>query len=136
MDPNLFHVDWEQLFEVLAAVVVLSFVVERGLALIFEHRWYVNRFDEMGLKAPIAFVIALLICWGWDFDLVSVVLTSDDTSFFGIFLTAAVVAGGSKASLKLFKDIMGVQSEAAKAAKAARAARAAETAEAAKVPTQ
>lgn len=23
MDPNLFHVDWDQLFEVMAAVVVL-----------------------------------------------------------------------------------------------------------------
>jgi hypothetical protein len=119
MDPGLFHVDWEQLFEVLAAVVVLAFVVERGLALLFEHRWYVSRFDKKGFKEPIAFLVALLICWYWDFDLVSVLLTNDKVRFVGEILTAAVVAGGSKASIKLFHDLMDVRSSAAKAAKTA-----------------
>ena len=125
MDPNLFHVDWEQLFEVLAAVVVLSFVVERALAIIFEHRLYVATLDQKGLKTPIAFVVAALICWHWDFDLISVLLKAGEVSLLGKLLTAAVIAGGSKASIKLFQDIMGVQSESAKAAKAARDAKAA-----------
>ena len=113
-DPNLFHVDWDQLLEVIAAVVVLSFVVERGLALIFEHRWYVARFKERGLKAPIAFGVSLLICISWNFDLVSVLLKSEAVGFVGMVLTAGVIAGGSKASIKLFRDIMDVQSDAAR----------------------
>ncbi len=113
-DPNLFHVDWDQLLEVMAAVVVLSFVVERGLALIFEHRLYVARFKGAGLKAPIAFGVALLICISWDFDLVSVLLKSDAVGFVGMVLTAGVIAGGSKASIKLFRDLMDVQSDAAR----------------------
>ena len=114
MDPNLFHVDWDQLLEVMAAVVVLSFVVERGLALIFEHRWYVARFKQTGLKAPIAFGVSLLICINWDFDLVSVLLKSEAVGFVGMLLTAGVIAGGSKASIKLFRDLMDVQSDAAR----------------------
>lgn len=116
MDPNLFHVDWDQLLEVTAAVVVLSFVVERGLALIFEHRWYVARFKERGFKAPIAFGVSLLICINWGFDLVSVLLKSEAVGFVGMVLTAGVIAGGSKASIKLFRDLMGVQSDAARVA--------------------
>ena len=116
MDPNLFHVDWAQLFEVMAAVVVLSFVVERGLALVFEHRWYVAKFKETGLKAPIAFGVSLLICAGWNFDLISVLLRSEQVGLPGMVLTAGVIAGGSKASIKLFRDLMDVQSDAARAA--------------------
>ena len=117
MDPNLFHVDWDQLLEVMAAVVVLSFVVERALALIFEHRWYVARFNETGLKAPIAFVVSLFICIEWKFDLVSVLLKSDAVGLVGMVITAGVIAGGSKASIKLFRDLMDVQSDAARDAK-------------------
>ena len=103
MDPNLFHIDWPQLVEVLAAVVVLSFVVERALAIIFEHRLFVANLDEKGVKEPIAFAVSFFICFHWHFDVVSVVLTSETTSLIGQILTAAVIAGGSKASLKLFQ---------------------------------
>ena len=132
MDPNLFHIDWDQFFEVLAAVVVLAFVVERALALLFEHRWFVKNFDEKGLKEPIALIVSLVVCWYWDFDLVSVLLKADKISFGGEFLTAAVIAGGSKASVKLFTDLLGVHSQAAKAAKEVKEAKAAREATAAR----
>lgn len=112
MDPNLFHIDWPQLLEVLAALVVLSFVVERGLSLIFEHKYFVKRLSSVGIKEPIAFAAALLICNRWDFDVVSVLMRSETTSFLGQIITAAVVAGGSKASIKLFQDVLGVKSTA------------------------
>ena len=41
MDPNLFHVDMQRLFEALTAIIVLSFFLERTLALLFEHRLWV-----------------------------------------------------------------------------------------------
>ena len=31
MDPNLFHIDFERLMEVLITIVILSFFVERAL---------------------------------------------------------------------------------------------------------
>ena len=121
MDPNLFHVDWEQIGEVLVAVVILSFVVERALAIVFEHRLFVAKFDGKGIKEPIAFAVSLFICFFWHFDIVSVVLTSESTSFFGKIITAAVIAGGSKGSVKLFHDVMGVKSKAKLAADSAAA---------------
>ena len=73
--------------------------------------------DEWGLKEPIAFVVALVVCIYWDFDLVSVVLTSETTSLLGQIITAGVIAGGSKASVKLFHDVMNVRSAALAAKK-------------------
>jgi hypothetical protein len=112
MDPNLFHIDWSQLLEVLSALVVLSFVIERGLSIVFEHKLFVKNFANSGIKEVIAFGVALLICWKWDFDIVSVVLTSETTSLLGQVITAAVLAGGSKASIKLFHDVLDVKSTA------------------------
>ena len=114
MDPNLFHVDWEQLTETLAAVVVLAFIVERALALVVEHRAFVSRFNRKGLKEFLALALALYVCWQWDFDAVSVVLTNEENTFVGQLLTAAVIAGGSKAALKLFRDVLQVKSTAVK----------------------
>lgn len=116
MDPNLFRVDWPQLLEVLAAVVVLSFVVERVLSLVFEHRWYIAKCKGRGFKEPIAYALSLLICVYWDFDVVSVLMTSETTSFVGQAITGGVIAGGSKGSIKLFHDVLGARSTAAKAA--------------------
>lgn len=117
MDPNLFHVDWEQLGEVLAALVVLSFVIERFLALIFEHRLFVEAFDKSGIKEPIAFALSLAVCWQFDFDVVAVLFTAETTTVFGKIVTAGVAAGGSKASMKLFHDVMGAKSRALAARK-------------------
>ena len=112
MDPNLFHIDWEQLLEVLTALIVLSFVVERALSIVFEHKLFVRMFRDRGFKEPIAFALSFLICWRWDFDIVSVLMTSETTSLLGQAITAAVIAGGSKASIKLFHDVWNVKSNA------------------------
>src|SRR5688572_31117554 len=62
MDPNLFHLDYERLGDVLIAITVLAFFLERALAILFEHRSFATRFGGSGLKAPIAFIVALGIC--------------------------------------------------------------------------
>ena len=112
MDPNLFHLDWERTIEVLATIVILAFILERGLALVVEHRLFVARFDGKGAKEFLAFGAALLICWQWDFDALSTIVLQAETSVLGKILTAGVIAGGSKASVKLFRDIMGFRSKA------------------------
>jgi len=114
MDPNLFHLDWDRTLEALAGIVVLAFFVERALALLFEHRRFVAKFDESGLKEPIAFAVSAWVCWKWQFDAVSIVILADKISMPGILITGAVIAGGSKASVRLFQDLLKVRSDAVK----------------------
>jgi len=114
MDPNLFHIDLERLFEVLIAIVVLAFFVERALSLVFGHRAYVA-LEERGFrggKEVIALAVSWWVCSSWDFDALSVLLVRDENTGLGKLFTAAIIAGGSKASVKLFHDVMGVKTQA------------------------
>lgn len=115
MDPNLFHIDGERLVEVLFTIVVLSFLVERALSILFESRFFIDRFEKKSLKELIGFATSALICWQWNFDALSILLVQETTSVYGAIITGAVIAGGSKASLKLFRDILGIASKRAKA---------------------
>ena len=112
MDPNLFAIDGERLFEVLMAIVVLSFLVERALAVFFESEWAVDRLAQKGVKELITFAVAVGVCRHWDFDAISVLFVRERTELWGHLITAGVVAGGSKASIKLFHDVFGVMSKA------------------------
>jgi hypothetical protein len=118
MDPNLFHVDWGRLSEVLIAIIVMSFLIERALAVLFESRFFINRFKEKSLKELIAFVVAAAVCWYWDFDAVSMIFLKENVTALGTIVTGGVVAGGSKASIKLFHDVMKIKSTAAEVATA------------------
>lgn len=112
MDPSQFRIDWEVLTEVLIAIIILAFFIERALSLLFEHRWFVAKFEKSGLKEPIAFLVSLAIVRYWNFDALGIVFHADVTTWWGYLVTAAIVAGGSKASIKLFQDILQVKSNA------------------------
>jgi hypothetical protein len=112
MDPNLFRIDWEVLTEVLTTIIILSFFIERALSIVFEHRLYIEKLEKKGLKEPIALIVSYLVIQHWSFDALSIIMRADKTSIWGYFITAAVIAGGSKASIKLFVDVMGVKSSA------------------------
>lgn len=112
MDPNLFHLDWERVFEGLAAIIVLSFVLERALAPVFESYPFIVYFDRPGAKEVIALALAIGCCIAWDFDIISVILLTEHTTRVGEIITGAVIAGGSKASIKLFHDVLNVKSTA------------------------
>ncbi len=112
MDPNLFHLDWERVGEVLATIVVLSFFLERALAILFESRVFIKRFEGKGLKEWIAAAVCVVVCIIWKFDAISMIVLTDRTTVFGEIVTGAVIAGGSKASLKLFHDVWDVRSSA------------------------
>ena len=112
MDPNLFHLDWERVGEVLVAIVILAFLLERALAVLFESRFFIKRWKEKSLKEFIAFVVAVLACWYWDFDAVSMIFLKEKVTILGMVITGGVVAGGSKGSIKLFRDVMKFKSTA------------------------
>lgn len=140
MDPNLFHLDLERAGEALIALVLLSFLIERALALLFESRTFIERTEDgdivmkmrkippddtkdiekyskqkkvRGLKETIAFIVSVIVCWAMHFDILSIIfVSSDKTTILGYIVTGAIVAGGSKASIKLFKDVMKFRSSA------------------------
>jgi hypothetical protein len=112
MDPTLFRIDFEVLTEVLVVIVVLAFLIERALSLLFEHRLFVNAFADRGLKEPIALLVSVAIVRYWEFDALSILFQGDRTSFAGYLITAAIIAGGSKGSMKLFQDLLKVRSSA------------------------
>ncbi len=112
MDPNLFAIDNERLFEVLVAIVVMSFFIERALALVFESKWLVDKLSKKGLKEPITFFVAYMVVRFWDFDAFSIIFTKERTQLWGHVLTAAIIAGGSKASIKFFHNVIGAMSSA------------------------
>lgn len=127
MDPNLFHIDYERLVEVLITLVVFSFFVERALAVIFESRPFINRLARPGtgsvpssmngIKELIAIVVSIAVCAYWKFDALTILLVSDNALTFpgslpGYVVTGAIVAGGSKASVAFFHDVLGFMSTA------------------------
>jgi hypothetical protein len=112
MDPNLFNVDGNRLLEVLFMIVVLSFFIERALSIPFGWRPFVSRFEGKGVKEIIALLVSIGVCWGWNFDAFSILLVQEKMTLYGEILTGAIIAGGSKASLKLFQDVMDIKSKA------------------------
>ena len=109
-DPNLFHLDWERVFEALVAIIVLAFIVERALSTLFESKVFLIYFDKSGVKETIALAVCIAGCLCWHFDVISIILLSEHTSIPGEVVTGAVIAGGSKASIKLFHDILNIKS--------------------------
>ncbi|MBI1321101.1 MAG: hypothetical protein GC168_19425 [Candidatus Hydrogenedens sp.] len=109
MDPNLIHVDWERTFEALTLIIILSFIVERALAVLFENKVFILYLDRDGLKELIAVGVGIAVCAQWKFDALGMLLLTETTTMPGYILTGLVIAGGSKASIKLFHDVLGAK---------------------------
>jgi hypothetical protein len=119
MDPNLFHLDWERVFEVLATIIVLAFFVERALAVLFESRLWLGtryglRMDQSVGKEAVAVLLSAAVCWWLKFDAPAIIVLQERTTPWGMLLTGLVVAGGSKASIKLFRDVLDTRSSLSK----------------------
>src|SRR6266487_1030289 len=109
MDPNLFRIDWDALGQVLTTIVVLAFFVERALSLLVENRTFLQRFPASGAKELLALVTSVAVVVVYQFDALGVIFHETKPSWIGLFITGAVISGGSKASLKLFHDVLGIK---------------------------
>jgi hypothetical protein len=110
MEPLLYQLEWDVAIEVLFTIVLLSFFVERALSLVFEHRLYDATFGGTGVTEVIAMVVSVLVVRYCGFDALAVVMRRESNDWFGYIITGAIVAGGSKASIKLFHDLLNVRS--------------------------
>lgn len=115
MDPNLFNLDYGRLFEVLVTIVVLSMLIERALSVLFESRPFIENVAPKvgGSKELITLISSVTVCIVWKFDAISVLIVSSETMLIpGMVITGLIIAGGSKGSVKLFKDVLGFMSSA------------------------
>jgi hypothetical protein len=112
MDPLLFGVKADVVAEVIGAIAILSIFVERALAPVFEWRIILDKIKNKGFKEPIALAASFLVVYLYKFDAMAVIFTQEKNSILGYVITAAVVAGGSKGSVKLFRDWMKIKSSA------------------------
>lgn len=116
--PDLFVLQWEAIFEALAAIVLLSLIVERFLSPFFESNAYIKKQRQWDLegegnyKTPIAFVVSFIACTATGVDILAVMSQSPSVSLMGLVFSAGVVAGGSKGSIKLFRDFLDFKSTA------------------------
>lgn len=108
MTPVTFSVDMNKVFQLCVYLALLSVFIERALALVFEHRWFIQHDNLHGKKEFITFLVSLLICWNWNFDAFAV-LNSAPVTQWGLVLTAMILGGGTKGSMKLMQDVLGIK---------------------------
>lgn len=70
------------------------------------------RLSQFPIKEFIAVGTAIAVCFIWNIDIFNFALRADETKFWGKILSAIMVAGGSKASIRLFHDLLGIKSHA------------------------
>jgi uncharacterized BrkB/YihY/UPF0761 family membrane protein len=101
----------QPLVAALAVIVVLSMLLERALAVVFEWGMWDRFLARKRLRAPLALLASYAVCAALHFDILRTipVQTIPPYSVFSIgsFLTAATVAGGSKGAITLFQNVLG-----------------------------
>jgi|CXWL01.1.fsa_nt_gi hypothetical protein len=122
--------DQQQLIAILAVLsklVILSIILERGLAFVFEQEWFVKfttsevqdpedptkkiKLSRLsGLKGLIALLVAGGICYKYDFDIMKIIFNAD-LSYVGIIITSVVAAGGSAGAITIFQGFLNINKE-------------------------
>jgi hypothetical protein len=75
-----------------------------------------NQTKKHGIKESISLIVSVAVCFVWEFDAISIIMqTKNEMTWYGMFITGAIIAGGSKGSMKLFNDVLGFKSSAEKA---------------------
>lgn len=73
---------------------------------------------KSGIKEVLSIIVSIAAVVFWEFDAITILFkTHNEPQVFGYVITAMIVAGGSKASIKLFQDILKFRSSAEKARK-------------------
>lgn len=114
MDPLMFGMNSDVVLEVLGTIVLLSLLIERFLSPFFEWRHILTKIKNKGYKEPIAFAVSFVVIYAYQFDALAIIFSEEKNSIMGYLITAGIIAGGSKGSIKLFRDFLGWKSVAQK----------------------
>jgi len=101
MIPSDLSPDFFRILTALTKLVVLAMLLERALVLLFDYRWFREKIGSLGFKSPIAFIVSWAVCGFYKFDVLGALFEGNKTSSMGIFVTAAIVAGGSAGAITL-----------------------------------
>ena len=122
----------------LAKLVVAATFVERLLAFVFEHEWYVRLLTKIdpsdpskakrvskipGLKALVALAVSLAISFKYQFDVLAVLFAPAPSqvvpSHMGMLLTGFILAGGTAGAIAVFQAYLNFGKESRDAITAA-----------------
>jgi hypothetical protein len=106
MIPSNLSPDFFRILTALTKLVVLAMLLERALIIIFDYRWFSNKLSSYGFKTPIAFLVSWTVCSFYRFDVLGALFEGSSVSPMGIFVTAAIVAGGSAGAITLFQGVL------------------------------
>ena len=111
---------YDIIFFELIKLIFVSFLIERALSVFFETRLFIDTLKQnvklKGIKEIIAIITSICVTIVWEFNIFNIIFENSkiQNDVFGCILTGLVIAGGSKASIKIFKDILGFMSSAEK----------------------
>jgi len=115
----------------LGTLAIVALIVERALAFVFEHEWFKRLTSNTdgssrypGLKGLLTLAGSLGISFGYDFDVLRVLLENANHETAGKIVTGFVIAGGSSGALALFQGYLGIGKDARDAIMEAKIAKA------------
>ncbi len=119
--------DYEQIGYILFIFLVLSIVFETAMTTIFNWKFFTDELEGRGLKVPLTIIFAVLVFWSYNLDIIHDLfdVLSRDTSaksneptFWGRFISALLIAGGSDGIFNIFKKL-GIRNPTERAERAA-----------------
>jgi hypothetical protein len=88
---------------------VLSVLFEVALTPIFNWRFFLAYFEGKGYKTPFTVIVALIVFWKYDLDIIKDLLNALGhpavKSFWGQVITALLIAGGSDGIFRIFAKL-------------------------------
>lgn len=96
--------NYESILVALVTLFIVSVILERGLSVLFQWRWWKKYCDGKGIKTVIAFALSWTICQKYGFD-VFAMMFAKNASVGGYLVTAMFVSGGSKLVLSVINQI-------------------------------
>lgn len=102
----------DDMFKILWFITALAFMIERALAVVFEHRWWLKireKFHLKGIKEVIAVLVAYGVCSWAQFDALAIMFGKNDSTTVTLLLTAMIIAGGSKGSVRLMQGYLDIK---------------------------
>jgi hypothetical protein len=109
--PTLPDAFWDRLTTELILVVLLAFLIERALAVIFDMEKVEPTVSRLDLKPIIAMIVSVALCYGLKINVIAAMAKGaaplGNLEWLGYAITGLIVAGGSAGAVKLFQEVLG-----------------------------